>query len=181
MGKDPDEIRQELEHTREHMGETVEAISYKTDVKGRTKEWVEDKTQGLRSTAQRIRGTTGQVRARVSEATPDADQMKQGTRRAVSTAKSNPLGLAIGAMAAGFLVGLGLPRTRAEDEKLGPAADQVKHQAAEMGQEALERGKAVAQQAAQTAADTAKEQGRRHAEELKEEAQARSSPATDRM
>ena len=174
MGQDPDAIRQEIEHTREHMGETVEAIGYKTDVKSRTKDWVEDKTEGLRNTAQRIRGTTGQMRTRVSEATPDAAQIKQETRRAISTAESNPLGLAIGAMAAGFLIGLGLPRTRAEDEKLGPMADEVKGQARDLGQEALERGKTVAQQAAESAAETAKREG----EALKESTQDKASNIT---
>jgi hypothetical protein len=181
MGQDPDAIRQDIEHTREHMGDTVEAISYKTDVKSRTKDWVEDKTEGLREAAGSVRGRASRVRSKVSDATPDAGQIKQGTSRAVSTAESNPLGLAIGAMAAGFLIGLGLPRTKAEDEKLGPVADQVKQQAAEMGQEALERGKSVAQQAAQSAASTAKDEGARLAEELKEQAQARSSQLTDDM
>src|SRR5215211_4348857 len=159
MGQDPDAIRQDIEHTREHMGDTVEAISYKTDVKSRTKDWVEDKTEGLREAADSVRGRASRVRSKVSDATPDAGQIKQGTSRAVSMAESNPLGLAIGAMAAGFLIGLGLPRTKAEDEKLGPVADQ----------------------AAQSAANTAKDEGARQAEELKEQAQARSSQLTDDM
>ena len=46
--------------------------------------------------------------------------------KTASIAKDNPLGLAIGAAAAGFLVGLVIPATRREDEKLGPVADSVK-------------------------------------------------------
>jgi hypothetical protein len=32
MGQDPSEIREEIDETRARMGETVEALGYKTDV-----------------------------------------------------------------------------------------------------------------------------------------------------
>jgi hypothetical protein len=63
------------------------------------------------------------------------------------------IGLAIGATAVGFIVGLALPSTRVEDERIGPIADQVKDKARETGQEAIERGKQVAEQAAETVKD----------------------------
>jgi gas vesicle protein len=91
----------------------------------------------------------------VSDATPSAGQ-------AVGMAKENPLGLAIGATAVGFVAGLLIPATRAENEKIGPMVDQVKEQAKETGQEAIERGKHVAQQAA----ETAKEEGQKQAQEM---------------
>jgi gas vesicle protein len=91
--------------------------------------------------------------------TPDGRQVK----RAASTAQENPLGLAIGGAAVGFLAGLLIPSSRVEDEKIGPMADQVKDQIKETGQEAVERGKEVAQQAA----DTAKEAGREQAQEMR--------------
>ena len=93
-----------------------------------------------------------------------------GTRQAAGVAQENPLGLAIGAAAIGFIGGLLIPSTRVEDEKIGPMADQVKEKARETGQEALERGKDVAQQAAQSAKDTAQETGREHADGLRESA-----------
>jgi Protein of unknown function (DUF3618) len=173
MGKDPDAIRLEIEHTREHMGDTVEAISYKADVKTRTKEWVDEKTEGLRGTASRVRGSSERMGSKVSDALPDTEDIKQGGRRAVSTAESNPIGLAIGAMAAGFLAGMAFPRTRVEDEKIGPKADQVKQQAAELGQEALERGKSVAQETVESATAAARSEGERQAQELKQSAQSR--------
>jgi len=96
-------------------------------------------------------------------------------------AQENPLGLAIGGLAAGFLAGMMIPSTRIEDEKVGPVADQVKETAVETGQEALDRGRAVASQVAeqavegakevgQEAAQTAKEAGQGQAEELKDSA-----------
>jgi uncharacterized protein DUF3618 len=135
MGEDPNLIRADIERTRAEMGDTVDALGYKADVKTRAKE-------------------------KLSRATPDGRQMK----RAASTAQENPLGLAIGGIAVGFLVGLAVPSTRVEDEKIGPMADQVKDQIKETGQEAVERGKDVAQQAA----ETAKEAGREHAQEMRE-------------
>jgi hypothetical protein len=152
------------------MGETVEAIGYRTDVKSRTKDWVEDKTEGLRDTAQRIGGSASRARSSLAEATPDSRDIKEGGRRAVSMAEDNPIGLAIGAAAAGFLIGLALPRTEVEDEKLGPTSDQVKEQAAELGREAVERGQTVAEQAARSAADAAKDEAQRQAEQLKDSA-----------
>src|SRR5918997_639785 len=40
MGEDPSQIRQDIEQTRERMGDTVEALGHKTDVSGRAKEAV---------------------------------------------------------------------------------------------------------------------------------------------
>ena len=135
MGQDPDTIRNEIAGTRERMGDTIDALGYKADVKTRAKENVSEKVG-----------------------------------RATSLAQENPLGLAVGAVAVGFLVGLAAPSSNVEDEKLGPVADRVKDQVKETGQEALDRGKEVAQSAAQSAAETVSEEGRHHGEQLAESA-----------
>jgi gas vesicle protein len=163
MGQDPGEIRQDIERTREQMGDTVEALSYKADVKTRAKESISDRVDSVKS-------RVGLAGSKVSDATPSGDDVKQGARRAKGIAEENPLGLAIGAVAVGFIAGLAVPATRVEDERLGPVADQVKDQAKETGQEALERGKEVARQTAQSAKETAQQAGQEHAEELKESA-----------
>jgi len=163
MGQDPDAIRHEVEHTRERMGETIDALGYKADVKSRTKERIGD-------TVDSVKERMGMATSKVGDASPDADQVKQGARRAAGVAQENPLGLAAGAIAAGFLAGMLIPSSRVEDEKLGPMADQVKRQAKETGQEALEHGKQVAQSAAQSAAETVREEGREHGEQLAESA-----------
>lgn len=163
MGKEPSEIRAEIEQTRGEMGDTVEAIGYKTDVKGRAKDSIADKRDQLRD---KISGTG----SRVGDATPDAEQVKQGAKQAVGVAQSNPIGLALGSVAVGFVAGLLIPSTRVEDEKLGPMADQVKERAKETGQEALERGKTVAQEAAESAKETVQESGQKQADELRSSA-----------
>src|SRR5215207_7744444 len=107
MGEDPDRIREEIVQTRLEMGETVDALGYKADVKGRAKD--------------RVVG----VKDRVVGATPDTDDVKHQARRAKSVAEENPLGLAVGAIAVGFLAGMLIPSTRVEDEKMGQVSDDV--------------------------------------------------------
>ena len=140
MGEASDDIREDIEQTRERMGETVEAIGYKTDVKSRVKDNVTEKKDAVVS--------------RVTDAMPDGRQLKSGARK-VGISKKNPLGLGIAAMAVGFLVGTLLPSTSVEDDKLGEMSDQVGEKAREAGQEALDRGKEVAREAVDSAKETA--------------------------
>ena len=174
MGQEPSQIRQEIEETRAEMGDTVDALAYKTDVKGRMKESISDKRERL---VEQIQGTKGKV----GGATPDPEQVKEGAREVVGVAQENPLGLAIGGLATGFLVGMLLPSSKLEDERVGPIADQVKETAAETAEEAVDRGREVASQVAeqavegakevgQQAMDTAKQAGQEQAEELKDSA-----------
>jgi ElaB/YqjD/DUF883 family membrane-anchored ribosome-binding protein len=181
MGQDPDAIRQDIEQTRSEMSETVEAVGYKADVPSRAKDAVSDKVENMKSkvsdtatrakeavvgTASRAGDAVSDTTSRVGDATPSGGQVKQQAKRAAGLAQENPLGLAIGAAAVGFLAGLAAPSTRVEDERLGPMADQVKDRVKETGQEALDRGRQVAQEVASSAADTAKEQTQEHGQDL---------------
>jgi hypothetical protein len=156
MGQDTGQIRPHIEETRGRMGETVEALGYKADVPGRAKEAVSGRVESVKS--------------KISGATPDSGDVKQGAHRAKGIAQENPLGLAIGAVAVGFVGGLLIPSTRVEDEKIGPVADQVKEKAKETGQ-AKDRGREVARQAADSAKETAQEAGREQADGLRDSAQ----------
>jgi ElaB/YqjD/DUF883 family membrane-anchored ribosome-binding protein len=146
------------------MGETVDALAYKTDVKTRVKESIADKRERL---VEQVQGT----KSKVGDATPDGGQIKDGAHQAVGIAQENPLGLAIGGVAVGFLVGMLLPSTKLEDERVGPIADQVKESAAETGQEALDRGREVASQVAEQAVEGAKEVGHEAADTAREAGQ----------
>src|SRR3954467_3154550 len=148
MGQDPDAIRAQIEDTRGQMGDTIEAIGYKTDVKSRARDKV------------------SRVMGKASDATPSTGDVKEGAQKAAGVAQENPLGLAVGAVAAGFIAGMLIPSTSVEDEKLGPVADTVKEKAAETGQEALEHSRQVAQDVAQSAQETVRESGQQHAQEL---------------
>ena len=167
MGEEPDRIREQIEQTRAEMGETVDALGYKTDVKSRAKDSIQDKKESVMGVAQSAKDRLVGAGQSVGEKTPDTEQVKHQARRAKSVAEENPLGLAVGALAVGFLAGMLVPATRVEDEKLGQVSDDVVDRIKETGQEALERGKQVAQDAA----ETAKESGREQATELKSTAQ----------
>ncbi len=174
MGQDPAAIREEIEQTREHMGDTVDALGYKADVPSRAKESISGTVDMLKS---KVTGAGTQV----ADAAPDSGELKQGAKRAAGVVQENPLGLAIGASAVGFLAGMLIPSTKIEDERLGPVADQVKDQARQTGQEALEHGKQIAQDTAETATRkaqeaasevkaTAQESAQDHAQELSDSA-----------
>jgi gas vesicle protein len=156
MGQEPEAIRREIEIQRDEMSDTVDALGYKADVKTRTKDAISERKDALVS--------------KVSGNTPDSGEVKEGAKRAAGVAQENPLGLAIGAAAIGFVAGMLIPSTSVEDEKVGPLADQVKEKAKETGQEAMERGQQVAQDAAESAKATVQESGQQHAEELRESA-----------
>ena len=155
MGQDPDAIRAEVEQTRQRMGDTVEALAYKSNVKTRAKE--------------SVTGRIDDLKAKVSGATPSSNEVAHGARRAAGIAQENPIGLALGAVAVGFVAGMLVPSTRVEDEKIGPMADEVKDRAAQTGQQALEHGKEVAGDVAEAAKQTAQESGQQHAQQAKEE------------
>ena len=152
MGEGTSSIREEIEETRARVGEDVEALSYKTDVGARLDDYVTEKKDAVTSTVSRVVPGSGSPRQRV--------------RSMQHTAERNPLGLAVGGAAVGFLAGMLLPSTRVEDEHLGDLAAKVKDTAAEAGQEALERGKDVAQSAIETAREEGKQQGREPTSDL---------------
>ena len=172
MAQGTGEIREELEATRARVGDEVEALSYKTDVGARTQDYIDDKKQAVKS---KLTGAKETVTAPL----PDRRALTGGATQMRDTAERNPLGLAVGGLAVGFVVGTLLPQTRVENERLGEMSDRVVDVAKGTASEAVERGKQVAQEAVGAAVDTAKESGRERGAELtstlKERAQDQSS------
>ncbi|HEY7346465.1 MAG TPA: hypothetical protein VH620_12950, partial [Gaiella sp.] len=139
------------------MSETMEALGRKADVKGRIKGSVADAKDAVTDRARSVVST-------VTDAAPDTQDVKDGARK-VGLSKENPLGLAIGGAAVGFLAGLLLPKTRVEDEKLGPVSDELKDRASEAGSEALERGKHIAEETLESAKQAATDAAGRTSDE----------------
>jgi len=161
MGQGTGEIRQGIEQTRARVGDEVEALAYKTDVGARLDDYVDEKKEAVTS---KVRGATGAVASAASTVVPSKQRMRD-------TAKSNPLGLVIGGAAVGFVAGLLLPSTRLEDEHMGEMATEIKDAAKEVGQDAFERGKDVAQSAMETVKEEGTQQTRELASDLKERVQ----------
>ena len=177
MGEDPSTIRAEVEQTRERMGDTVEALAYKADVKTRAKENVSGKVDSVKSVftgaKESVSGSVGNAAGTVGDATPSAGDVKQAARQGAGMAKENPLGLAIGAVAVGFIAGLLVPSTSIENEKIGPMADQVKEQVKETAQVAVDQ--------AQAATQAVKETGQEHAQEAKSDLQDQAQQAAQQV
>jgi ElaB/YqjD/DUF883 family membrane-anchored ribosome-binding protein len=172
VAEDSDSIRREIEDTREEMAETIDALEYKADIKSRARdrmtdvrESVAERADGvlssLRGTADRVTGsmrggmndTTSTMQDKTGEATDRARSSAQQGRR---LAEDNPLLLAAGAVAAGFLLGMAFPATRMEKEKIGPKADEMKSQAMQKGTEVIERGADKAQEGVERTTDQAR-------------------------
>jgi Protein of unknown function (DUF3618) len=90
----PEEIEADIESAREELGDTVEALAAKTDVKGRakakaekTKEAVSEKVSGIGDSAR--------------EATPDS--ASAGAQQAAAAVRENP---EYAALAGAFLAGV---------------------------------------------------------------------------
>jgi alanyl-tRNA synthetase len=100
--KDPEEIRREIEDTREELGDTVAALAAKTDVKARAKDKVDsvkhtitEKKESIASSAPGGNGDGGGAAAQASSA---VTQVK-------AKAQENPIVVAaIGALVVGFLL-----------------------------------------------------------------------------
>jgi len=164
MGQDPSDIRAELEETRSRVGDEVDALSYKTDVSARVGDYVDDKKQAVKD---KLSGARDAVTGTASRAVPSGEQVG----RVKDTAERNPMGLAVGAAAVGFVAGLLIPSTRIENERMGEMSDRVVEAAKETAGDAVERGKQVAQDAAETVKESGSEQGRELASNLQERAQ----------
>lgn len=81
--RSPEEIRRDIEETRGELGDTVEALAAKADVKAQAKEKVHE--------------TTDDLKQKVSDVTPESVQ---------SSVQRNPLPFAVGgALLAGFVLG----------------------------------------------------------------------------
>lgn len=108
-GRDPAQIREEIDETRGELGETVAAVAEKTDVK----QQAQAKADGLKSQAadkaEEAKDMVKEVGEKAKEAAPDS--ATEGVQQAQRLAQENPVPVAIGAaFVAGVLIGRLLSR-----------------------------------------------------------------------
>ena len=102
--REPEDIRSDIEETREQLGETVEALAEKADVKGQAKAKVDE-------TKQRFTRKATDAKEKIAGASPD--QAKTAASSAASTAQDRPLPFAVGgAFAVGLVIGLLIAKRR---------------------------------------------------------------------
>ncbi len=106
--KNPEQIREDIDETREQLGDTVEAIAGKADVKEQAKAKVEsarneaqEKVASAKQSAQR---KAGELSSKARGISPEG--LEAGAQQLAGTARENPVSLAIAAaFGAGLLVG----------------------------------------------------------------------------
>lgn len=115
--KSPEQLRSEIAETREDLGETVEQLAAKADVKargqeavddakGRARDEVEDRKDRVRQAAQRVQATAQQKR----EEGVSADDVRAAAQTGVEKAKANPVPAVAAGVGAALLVILILRR-----------------------------------------------------------------------
>jgi len=93
----PQEIRRDIDATRRAMGDTVEALAERTDVKAQTQRKVAEVKQTIEAKRSELMG-------KARSATPDDAGSAAGTLQ--QKARENPVPIAIaGAFAAGLVIG----------------------------------------------------------------------------
>jgi ElaB/YqjD/DUF883 family membrane-anchored ribosome-binding protein len=100
---DQEELRRDVERTRAELGDTVEALSQKADLRSRFSQRVDDRKAALRGRGQDARARATDLRGRMAGATPE--DARRAASRAAHTAEERPfpaIGVAFGA---GVLLG----------------------------------------------------------------------------
>ncbi len=94
---DPEQIREQIEATREELGDTVEALAAKADVKAQAKHKIDE-------TRESVSQRTDEILGKAKEISPDT--ALNAASGASQKAKENPVPVAaVAAFVGGFLIG----------------------------------------------------------------------------
>jgi hypothetical protein len=103
---DAQQLRAEIERTREHLGATVEELAAKVDVKKRAQAKATDLTRQAKWQARSVVAQTRKLAARTGKQAAQAG--KQVSLKGADTARQNRGPLSAGAGAAGLLAAIAL-------------------------------------------------------------------------
>jgi gas vesicle protein len=178
MSDSPDEIRADIERTREGLGLDVDALADKVSPSK-----IVDRQMG------KVRGAFGSVRDRVMGAADDASSSLSGTGshvgdvkdRAVAKAEGNPMAVGLIAFGAGLLLASLIPASSREKDlaatvkdQAQPLVDQVTDVAKEVGEhlkEPAQASVASVKESAQDSVEAVKDEAQTAAGEVKDQAQ----------
>jgi hypothetical protein len=101
---DIQELRQEIEQTRDQLGDTVQQLAAKADVQARARDKAAELTKKVKGKASQTQAQAAAVGAPVWEATPEP--VRQAVAKGASTVRQRraPLAVAASALVAGYLV-----------------------------------------------------------------------------
>jgi ElaB/YqjD/DUF883 family membrane-anchored ribosome-binding protein len=103
-----EQLVHEIEGTREELGDTVDALARKADVKARISERLEQRKAAWRGRQEELKARANQTRERVSRATPD--EAKHAASEVAHTAEKRPWPAIAVALGLGLLIGRTLGR-----------------------------------------------------------------------
>jgi regulator of sirC expression with transglutaminase-like and TPR domain len=105
-------LQEEIERTREHLGETVEALVAKADVQAQAREKARQLTELLKSTAAQGRQRAVTAATSISKAAPEPVKEAAANAGAATRRNRGPLTAAVGAAVASVLAWLLVRRWR---------------------------------------------------------------------
>jgi CHASE3 domain sensor protein len=101
---DPQELREEIERTREQLGETVQVLAAKADVKARAQDKAGQVTERLKDKAGQARQQVAATAGQISAVTPEPVQRAAATAASTARQRRVPVAVAIGAVAVAWLL-----------------------------------------------------------------------------
>lgn len=154
MDQERNQVR-EVEDARRRVAEDVRSVAENTNVVERAKENAREKIDDVKSgMGERVQ----QVRDKLQDAREQIGS--------INVPVDNPIGMLLAGLAVGFLIGLALPVTRFESERIGPIAHDMKEKARQTGSEVVRRGGEVIKETIESAKDTAQSSIREQARDM---------------
>jgi uncharacterized protein YjbJ (UPF0337 family) len=198
MGKSTQELRRDIEQTREDLGGTLDAIGDRVSpgriVKRRT-DRVRDAFSSVRESvmgsAESAQGSAQQVAHQASDAASTvAGKARQAPDQVMRQTQGNPLAAGLVAFGVGMVVASVIPPTKPEKEAAGAIQDKlepIKERAVEAAREVKDEVQSAAQSAAGELKDKAgeaagevRDQAQSSAEQVKDEAKSAATETKDR-
>ncbi|MEU7578912.1 DUF3618 domain-containing protein [Streptomyces sp. NPDC041068] len=193
MGATPDELRQDADTTRAHLAQTADRLAEKVSPQRVVRRRSRAARQRLGTVKDRVMGTAGTGRDRLSARTHETaaaserlgQQVREAPEAIRSQARGTPLAAGLVAFGTGVLLGGLFPASEAEEragqrlrerseELAGPvketvreAAEGVKEEMREPVREAAESVKGTAQDAARSTGEEARRAGGEGARQIK--------------
>lgn len=151
MDQERSEIRQ-VEDARRRVADDVRSVAQNANVVDRAKENVRGRIDDVKeSVSDRVSG----IRDTMQHSVQDMTGRMQSMRPNMSLSFDNPVAMLLGGLAVGFLVGLLLPVSRFESERLGPVAEDMRGRVEQARTEVVRRGGEVIKETIEAARESA--------------------------
>jgi ElaB/YqjD/DUF883 family membrane-anchored ribosome-binding protein len=186
MSQTPEEIRADIERTRQELGTDVDALADKVSPSGIAHRQTGKIKDGIRRARENVMGTAGESTADARDTLHHAGEaVRESPRQALRQTRGNPVAAGLIAFGLGMLVSSLVPPSEAERQAaqtVKKKAEPLTHEVAEAAQHVAEDLKEPAREAAEQVKATATE-GAQHVKDDARDAAAdvkdRAGEATD--